>query len=385
MELNASQWKEFRLGTLFDMNNGFFNNKPETIDSFPSDTPIKFLGATAENNGITDYCGIESIQSSGKTGNVDDTLDGKLFDGNCITITNNGSVCHAYYQNERFTSSHDQTICIPNFKLNRSIALFICTIIEQERFKWSYGRKLHDINKSRAIIIKLPIQFKDGQPVIDETKKYSEDGYIPDWDFMKKYIDSLPHALIKTNNASNNILQIDLSKWEDFKIGKMFDIYPTKAYSCMTNSDLEDGGNTPFVINSAENNGIGGHSSLDATEEKNIITFSDTTDGNTFFYQPEKFIGFPHVQGMHPKNHDWTKEEMIFLTSILTFRNKGLFNYGRKMRRDIISNTYIKLPVQYENGQPKIDPEKKYSDNGYIPDWDFMDNYINSLPYSDLI
>lgn len=202
MELNVQDWKEFKLSDIFKMQNGFFNNKPETIDSFPSDNPIKFLGATAENNGITDYCGIEAIQCSSKTGNSDNSLDGKLFDGNCISITNNGSVCHAYYQNEQFTSSHDQTICIPKFQLTPIIALFICTVINGERFKWSYGRKLHDLNKSKAIIIKLPIQHDaSGNPVIDSDKKYSNKGYIPDWQFMEDYIKSLHSEPITTTRG----------------------------------------------------------------------------------------------------------------------------------------------------------------------------------------
>lgn len=195
LSLGVDKWEEFKLSDIFEMQNGYFNNKPETIDSLPSDNPIKFLGATAENNGITDYCGVEAIQYSNKTGDKDNSLDGKLFDGNCISITNNGSVCHAYYQNEQFTSSHDQTICIPRFNLTPTMALFICTIINGERFKWSYGRKLHDLNKSKAITIKLPVQRDASEnPVIDPEKKYSDKGYIPDWDFMERYIDSLPYS-----------------------------------------------------------------------------------------------------------------------------------------------------------------------------------------------
>ena len=39
------------------------------------------------------------------------------------------------------------------------------------------------------------------------------------------------------------------------------------------------------------------------------------------------------------------------------------------------------LPVQCdENGFPVTD-----ANNKYIPDWDFMERYIDSLPYSDKI
>lgn len=175
-------------------------------------------------------------------------------------------------------------------------------------------------------------------------------------------------------------MELNMQSWKEFCLGRLFCISPTKAYKNMLNTDLEDGGTVPFVINSAENNAIGGYSTLEATEKGNIITFSDTTDGNTFFYQPDDFIGFPHVQAMRPINHVWTNFEMIFLSAVVMFHNKGLFNYGRKMRRDKISAEYIKLPIQRDaDGIPVIDSDRTYSDEGYIPDWQFMDDYIQSL------
>jgi len=40
----------------------------------------------------------------------------------------------------------------------------------------------------------------------------------------------------------------------------------------------------------------------------------------------------------------------------------------------------IKLPVcKDENNNPVIDPEKKYSDNGYIPDFEYIKEYIERL------
>lgn len=165
------------------------------------------------------------------------------------------------------------------------------------------------------------------------------------------------------------IMDLNIQEWKDIQIGKLFDIHPTRDYKGLSNDELNDGGKTPFVINSAENNGIGGFSTLPATEKGNIITFSDTTDGNTFFYQPEDFIGFAHVQGMYPLTKNLKKYQMIFMATILMYHNRGLFNYGRKMRRDIISATFVKLPIQQNlDKSPIIDDEKTYSDEGYIPD-----------------
>ena len=32
-----------------------------------------------------------------------------------------------------------------------------------------------------------------------------------------------------------------------------------------------------------------------------------------------------------------------------------------------------------------IDEAHEFSDEGYIPDWEWMENYMKSLPYSDRI
>ena len=67
---------------------------------------------------------------------------------------------------------------------------------------------------------------------------------------------------------------IDTSAWKEFKVKDLFDIHPTKAYN-LNNSQLLDGGENPVLANSRYNNGIGGFSSLDTTENGNMITFSD--------------------------------------------------------------------------------------------------------------
>ena len=201
--------------------------------------------------------------------------------------------------------------------------------------------------------------------------------------WMDEYIDSLHQD--KAESPKGEAISLDVEDWKDFQIGKMFEIYPTKAYNGMSNTDLNDGGRIPVIANSAMNNAINGFSTLPPTEDGNIITFSDTTEGNTFFYQPEPFIGFAHVQGMHSLNHNWTEKQLLFLVTILTFSNRDLFNYGRKMRRDTISNSTIKLTIQKNKNGYITDKEKTFSDDGFIPDWDWMENYIKALPYGDRI
>ena len=49
-----------------------------------------------------------------------------------------------------------------------------------------------------------------------------------------------------------------------------------------------------------------------------------------------------------------------------------------------IEKSYIKLPVKHNaDGTIFIDDEHTYSEEGYVPDWQFMEDYIKSLPYGD--
>lgn len=67
-------------------------------------------------------------------------------------------------------------------------------MLTANRFKYDYGRKVTE-RKYLDDILRLPIQKDNtGNPIIDEDKKYSDKGYIPDWKFMEAYIKLLPYS-----------------------------------------------------------------------------------------------------------------------------------------------------------------------------------------------
>lgn len=190
--LNVEEWEDFLFTDIFYLKGGFYNKKPEHSETgrFP------FLGSTESNNGVTELYSLDDIRFWDKVGNEDNTLEKKIFEGNCIAVTVNGSVCNAFYQAESFTCSHDITaFYLKNYTLNPMLAIFLCTIIMQDKYRWSYGRKPHDIKKFGKSIFKLPIKReKDGAPILDKNKTFSAKGYIPDWEYMEKYIRCLPYG-----------------------------------------------------------------------------------------------------------------------------------------------------------------------------------------------
>ncbi|ECK1938082.1 hypothetical protein FQW23_03440 [Campylobacter lari] len=65
----------------------------------------------------------------------------------------------------------------PKTQLNKFHLLFITTLLNNEKFKFSYGRAVYS-NTIKDMKIKLPVAS-------DNT---------PDWKFMENYIKSLPYG-----------------------------------------------------------------------------------------------------------------------------------------------------------------------------------------------
>ncbi len=179
LQLNTKEWRWFRYDEIFEICKGFYNKKPEENVN----GKIPFIGATDSNNGITSFHDLETIEMSSKTGQAPNApLSQKMFPENCITVSNNGSVGYAFYQNKKFTCTHDvNPLYLKGRTMNEYIAMFLCTIIEKERFRWAYGRKWRPV-RMPASLIKLP------------AKKNTDNKYEPDWQWMEDYIKGLPYS-----------------------------------------------------------------------------------------------------------------------------------------------------------------------------------------------
>lgn len=150
-------WQWFSLGSIFTIVKGKRLTKADMAEG-----DIPFIGATDSNNGMT-----------AKIGNEDNR-----HEGNLITVSYNGSIAEAFYQPKAFVASDDINVLYPKaFVLNPHKAVFLCTIINREKYRFNYGRKW---NKEKMEIsqIKLPA---------------TPEGH-PDWDYMEHFIKGLPYS-----------------------------------------------------------------------------------------------------------------------------------------------------------------------------------------------
>lgn len=176
--LNIKEWQWFKYNEVFEIKKGFYNKKP---DKNPEGN-IPFVGASDSNNGVTSYHDLETIERSSKTGKLPNaSLKEKVFRPNCITVSNNGSVGYAFYQTKEFTCTHDVNPLYLNkkwnFNLNPFVSMFLCTLIEKEKYRWDYGRKWRPKRMPESLI-KLPVDDKGN----------------PDWQWMEDYIKGLPYS-----------------------------------------------------------------------------------------------------------------------------------------------------------------------------------------------
>lgn len=155
--VSTKDWGEFRIEELFEVKKGDRLTKEDQADG---DTP--YVGAIDSNNGVSNRIGQTAIH-----------------DGGTISLSYNGSVGEAFYQPEPFWATDDVNVLYPKpeTRLNQWTALFVCTILRQEKYRYSYGRKwvLEAMNDTS---IRLP-QTSSGKP---------------DWAEMERIIKMLPYG-----------------------------------------------------------------------------------------------------------------------------------------------------------------------------------------------
>ena len=177
-----------------------------------------------------------------------------------------------------------------------------------------------------------------------------------------KISSAIERAKIKDSKQYGESHPQSIDKYKEFKIKELFDIHPTKSYGLTDDKLLKNKGQIPVVSNSSEDNGIKGYVSLEATEEGNMITFSDTTTCDAIFYQPEDFIGYSHVQGLYPWDNvgiKWTRGAYLFFLSAFRRCAFGRFDYATKFTRELANELKVSLPVD-DNGNVDIKKMEDY-------------------------
>nr|WP_278680007.1 restriction endonuclease subunit S [Clostridium paraputrificum] len=333
MKIDMTNWNEFKLKDLFS----FQNCKCSNASNLAEGNEIFYIGAKKSDNGVM------------KKVAFDKSLVTK---GNCIIFIcdGQGSVGYSNYIEQDFIGSTTLTVGYNKY-LNRNVGLFLVTVFDLQRSKYSFGRKYR--KHLGDTIIKLP--SKDGKP---------------DYDYMENYIKSLYHKPISTGITRNKI-SLDTTIWKEFKLSEIFTVkygVNLELLNCdITNSDDDDCVN--FVARTSVNNGI-------VAKVKKIPNITPQSAGTitcagggsvlSTFLQTKDFYSGRDLYLLIPK-YEMSLYSKLFCITVIR-ANRYRFNYGRQANKSL-PNLIIKLPAD-KNG---------------TPNFEFMEKYMKSLPYSDKI
>ena len=164
-------------------------------ESAPNRVPdgiINMVNETSSNNGITKKAFSEHV-----------------FEAPAITVSVNFAQT-VFLQDESFCASVNILILKSEWlKKYPKAGEYVATYLKKNNQRYTYSSK---ISKDRLndTIISLPIQTdSQNNPIIDLTHTYHPQGYIPDWEYMEKYIKATEKVVIR-----------DVVDWKDEMIEK---------------------------------------------------------------------------------------------------------------------------------------------------------------------
>lgn len=354
--IDTSQWKMFNLtgdAGIFEIESCKCSNAGELLEE---GNDIEYIGAKKDDNGVM---ALVKYNAS------------LVTKGNCIIFIcdGQGSVGYSNYIAHDFIGSTTLSVGY-NSHLNEKIGLFMVAVLDLERYRYSFGRK-YKPNLPKAKI-KLPASL-DGEP---------------DWDYMEKYIESLKFNPITTNISKITKMRLKSDEWKEFYLHHIFKVEMGNGIDAVLTTN--DNPKYNYVSRDSNGNGVVGFVDEIEGEEPFPAGAMSLALGGSFlgscFIQKKPFYTAQNVAVLQEKIplSDHTK---LFISALI--RNECKIKYlafGRELNAHFRKDFMIKLPIKYESdGSGIIDDECKFSDKGYIPDWEWMDSYMKSLPYSDRI
>ena len=279
---------------------------------------IPFVSRTERNNGITGF--VERI---------DDIIPNPR---NTISVACGGSIMESFLQKNDYYSGRDLFYLKPKIALTDNEMLFYCTCLRANKYRYSYGRQ------ANRTLAKIKIPSKDSIPK-----------FVYNQHCLKKPDDKKFH---------DKQIRLDDRTWEYFNLGDLFGL--TRGKEIM--NSLEDG-EIPLISASEKNNGL---TKLVKDGNKlfsKSITIANNGSIGVSFYQELSFYATSDVTILN--NENVNKYIGLFISTLIA-KERYRFNYGRKWSNKKMQIVKIKLPATLQG----------------LPDWEYMENYIKSLPYS---
>ena len=354
--IDTSSWKFFNITG----NHGLFRVESckcsNAGDMLEEGDEIEYIGAKKEDNGF-----MYLVKRN----------ESLVTKGNCIIFIcdGQGSVGYSNYIDHDFIGSTTLSVGY-NEHLNEKTGAFIVTLLDLERYRYSFGRKYKpNLSKSK---IKLPVSATGD----------------PDWTYMEQLIESLKMKPLQTDIKKKCRTAVKGTEvWKTFFLHRIFHAEMGNGIDAIATTN----DNPKYNYVSRDSNGNG------------VVGFVDEIEGETpfpagamslalggsylgsCFIQKKPFYTAQNVAVLQEKI-PLSDHVKLFIATVI--RNECKIKYqafGRELNAHYKKDFTIKLPVKHDEKGIVIDDKHKFSDEGYIPDWEWIENYMKSLPYSDRI
>lgn len=288
---------------------------------------IPFVSRTENNNGVSAY--------------VEEEIGIETNPAHTLSVAGGGSVLSTFYQSKPYYSGRDLYYLTPKIKMSVVEMLFYAKCISFNKYRYSYGRQANKTLKDLLIPNQIPPKTKVHLDI-----------------YFNEQLKSISHKSFTLNSIKLNSIE-----WGLFKLTDLFTITGSKTTPLL---ELEEYGKGIFsyVTTQATNNGIEGFYDF-STEKGNVLTVDSAVLGYCS-YQELDFSASDHVEKLIPK-FEMNKYIAMFLVTIMNLE-RYRYNYGRKCSQTRMKEISIKLPSKNNE-----------------PDFEFMENYIKTLPYSSSI
>lgn len=321
LSLGRVKWKAFYFSEVFDK---IYIAKSTDLNKLDAGETV-FIGRSSENNGLQDFVNIESK---------------KIVSKNCITISMVGEP-RAFYHAYNFTCSQNILILRNDNHLNKNVAMYLCSIINNYLIDKGYGYG-YPVGLKRVLRNKIML------PVDTEER--------PDWEFMEDYIkqemkvQSDKVAVYYENKLMKlgfELLDLDV-EWKEFWMEDILDI---KSGVRLTKADQIDG-NIPFIGASDANNGVtefvgNTNKSLDS----NVLGVNYNGSVVENFYHSYECIFSDDVKRIKFKNVEYGDEFTYLFLKQMILSQKNKYQYGYKFNAKRMNRQKIMLPID-KNGKP---------------------------------
>lgn len=336
--IDTSQWKEFRIGDLFDI----VPTKGKNTYCLEDGSDLPYIAASRENNGVNRMISKDSVTDI-------------VSSGNCLVFIHIGDAAAGYchYIKSDFVGMAGKTSCayLKNHTMTENIGLFFASIIRQtNEGRYSFGESWTGKRLLDTMI------FLPSAPSGD-----------PDWDYMDSFMGEILEkeessakqlaALAPETGSDGHFL--DVSGWKAFQIGNL--LGTAKHGNWIDPKSLDENESGYRIVSASTINNGASIERYSIPDEKYIVPAKVITWGKQspfFAYQKE-----PTISGQGIYYYDVsqrTTQQALFLCGVMQSRIADKYNY-----QDCLIGCKCDEETIYLPSAPSGDP-----------DWGWMEQYM---------